>query len=171
MLNIVEGKPEVADRDLRRVAEYMEGQKEKEEATAYYDYLSLALLAQNQPAEALKTAEHAHTLLPSHSSGPVPIHLQITQALVNAAARPRDQKAISDALASLRAVVAECKKRNMVVLELQARLAEGTIEMQSGHSSEARAVLAKLETDARAKGFELIARQASQISHSRPLTG
>ena len=164
LLDIAEGKPEVAEKRLATPAEYMETQKENEDATAYYDLLSLALLAQNKPAEALKTVQHAHSLLPSHSSGQVPIHLKMTEALVNAAGQPRDQKAVSDALASLRAVVAECKKRHLLGLEFQARLTEGTILMQSGHTRDAKAVAVSLETDARARGFELIARQASELS-------
>jgi len=167
VLDMVEGKPEVAEKDLRRAAEYMESQKENEEATAYYDYLSLALLAQKKSGEALKTVERAHSLLPKETTGPVPIHLEITEALVNAAARPQDQKTINDALAGARSVAAKCRKRHLVGLEFQARLAEGTIEMESGRSSEARTVLASLEADARARGFELMARQPSQISHSK----
>jgi hypothetical protein len=48
-------------------------------------------------------------------------------------------------------------------VELEARLAEAQIEMQSGLRSDGPAHLASLEHDAMSKGFGLIAQEASVV--------
>ena len=77
------------------------------------------------------------------------------------AAKPHDRQTAANALASLRQVISQCRRNNMVSTEFEARLAEAQIEMQSGAVSAGRAHLASLERDAHDKGFDLIARQAS----------
>ena len=46
-------------------------------------------------------------------------------------------------------------------IELDARLALAEIEIKSGQATTGRAHLAALETDAKAKGYNLIARKAA----------
>jgi tetratricopeptide (TPR) repeat protein len=163
-IEILEGKAGEAETRLRRTAEYFEGKGSKEDAAAYYDRVALALLAQNKPDEAQKAVAHARSLLPGETTGLVPLHLTITEALVETAVRPADSAAVSKAILSLHDVRAKSQKGGFAGVELQARLAEGEIELKSGDATKARAQLAVLERDARSKEYGLIARQASEIS-------
>jgi hypothetical protein len=65
-------------------------------------------------------------------------------------------------LTSLGEVLKESRKHGCVTCELDARLATGQIEMNSGRNAASRARLEALEKDAKAKGFLLIARKAAQ---------
>ena len=46
-------------------------------------------------------------------------------------------------------------------VELDARLAQAEIEMKGGQTTVARSHLAAVETDAKAKGYNLVARKAA----------
>jgi hypothetical protein len=67
---------------------------------------------------------------------------------------------IVEAIASLEAVSAEAARLHLADEELSTRLALGELEMKSGRTAAGRARLARLEKDAGAKGYTLIARQA-----------
>ena len=67
---------------------------------------------------------------------------------------------IVEAAASLEAISAEAARLHLTDEELATRLALGELEMKSGGTAAGRARLARLEKDASAKGYALIARKA-----------
>lgn len=159
-IDLAEGHPADAEARLRRKAKTLEDQKDSH-VVNYYDDIAAAQLAQNKPADAQRTVAHARELLGGVKKGFDSYHLAITEAKVAAALRPEDAHAGARSVASLREVIAQCRESKSLGLEFQARLAEGEIEMKSGAFEAGRAHLASLEHDANAKGFGLIARQAS----------
>lgn len=75
--------------------------------------------------------------------------------------RPQMEEALNDA-----------QQHGFAGVEFEARLALAELEKKSGHGAAARAQLASLAGDARAKGFTLIARKAaafeSNLGNIRP---
>jgi len=53
-----------------------------------------------------------------------------------------------------------------VGIELEARLRQAELEIQSGKASSGRAHLEQVQNDARSKGFLLMARKASSALHT-----
>lgn len=161
LVDLAEHRPAEAETRLRPSAEYWERTKRTPHAAYHYAILAQSLLAQNKVAEAQATVIHARALLHGKRDGLIPLYLTVTEASVTVAAKPHDRQTAANALASLRQVISQCRRNNMVSTEFEARLAEAQIEMQSGAVSAGRAHLASLERDAHDKGFDLIARQAS----------
>jgi hypothetical protein len=62
---------------------------------------------------------------------------------------------------SLRRTIAEATKAGFVLYELEAQFALANVGINSGQVAAARADLEKLERDAKARGFDLIARKAA----------
>jgi hypothetical protein len=57
--------------------------------------------------------------------------------------------------------LADAAKQNLTGIQLEARLAQGEVEMKSGDRTNGRSHLAALKKDATAKGFLLIALKAA----------
>lgn len=161
-IDVAEGHPSAAEARLRPMAKFLEDEHHNF-AAVYYDGIASAQLAQRRPSEAQRTAVHARELLRDAHEGFENYHLQITAARVAAAAQPQDAQVQAKSLASLRQVVAQCRKSGFMVLQFHARLAESQVEMQSGAMAAGQAHLAALEHEASSRGFGLIARQASTI--------
>lgn len=70
----------------------------------------------------------------------------------------------ASALRQLASTASEAEKRGYIGLLLKARLATGEIEMKNGSITLARSHLTAVEKDARARGFELIAREAAAVA-------
>jgi len=60
----------------------------------------------------------------------------------------------------LAAVIAGSQELGYRLMELDARLALAELEMKAGQTAEGRAHLTAIEADARAKGYNLVARKA-----------
>jgi hypothetical protein len=60
----------------------------------------------------------------------------------------------------LAAVIATSREPGYRLVELDARLALAELEMKAGQTAEGRAHLAAIEADAKAKGYNLVARKA-----------
>jgi hypothetical protein len=61
----------------------------------------------------------------------------------------------------LTAIIAKSRELGYQGIELDARLALATLEMKAGQSDTGRAHLSVIEADAKAKGYNLIARKAA----------
>ena len=68
---------------------------------------------------------------------------------------------LEDARSGLEAVLREATQAGFVRYQFEVRLVLGEIWKKSGHTVTARANLASLEKEARAKGFGLVARKAA----------
>jgi len=64
----------------------------------------------------------------------------------------------------LRVMIAQTLKLGFIPYEFDARLALGEVETESGRATAGRTHLADLETEARGKGSELVARQAGALA-------
>ena len=89
--------------------------------------------------------------------------LRLTVAIASTRVRAATQApvVIADASKSLEAVRLEAAKYGFATLGLEARLAQGEIEVRAGSMTAGRARLSALEREARAQGFGLIARKAA----------
>jgi hypothetical protein len=67
-----------------------------------------------------------------------------------------------EAVKRLESMLTETGKYGYILFEYQARLALGTIDMQSGSVGAGRARLDALEKEARARGFQLIAAKSAK---------
>jgi hypothetical protein len=63
-------------------------------------------------------------------------------------------------------VVAEAREAGLAEEELDARLAQGVIELERGDASAGRALLARLGAEAHKRGFDAIAAQATRHTHA-----
>jgi tetratricopeptide (TPR) repeat protein len=159
-IDVAEGRPQDAELRLRPMAKVLEDDQHGFAAT-YYDEIAAVQLAEHKAAEAEHSAARARQLLRGMKTGFDSYHLAITEAKIEAALHPEDANAVASSLAHLREISAQCRKSGYVGLELEARLAEGEIEMRTGGTSAVQGNLVRLEHDASAKGFGLIARQAA----------
>jgi hypothetical protein len=84
--------------------------------------------------------------------------------LVNAEVLTKSGR-LADAERTLNALRDQAKREGYVAFELEARLLLAMGELQSRKTAEARTDMEKLESDARGKGFLLIARKADAALH------
>jgi eukaryotic-like serine/threonine-protein kinase len=159
-IDMAEGRPQDAHARLLPMAKVLEDDQHGF-AVTYYDEIAAVQLAEGKLTDAQRTAAHARQLLAGQKTGFDNDHLTITEAKVAAALHPDDRDVLARSLARLREVAARSNKSGFYSLELEARLAEGEIEMRSGDTTPGRELLARLERDANANGFGLIAQKAA----------
>jgi tetratricopeptide (TPR) repeat protein len=160
-IDLAEGRPVDAEARLRTMAKILEDENSTF-AISYYNYIASAQLAQNHALEAEKTLAHARSLLTdSNQAGFDSDYLAITETQAAVALHPDDARVRDNSLVKLSHLASRCQRKGITDVELEARLAEGQIEVQSDLRPEGTAHLASLERDAASKGFGLIARQAA----------
>jgi tetratricopeptide (TPR) repeat protein len=121
------------------------------------------LLESGQAAPAAAELEKARALLGKVQPPELGYPLEIT------AARVRD--ALGDptsAARSLESILADARKGGFFEYELDARRRVGEIEIRSGRAEAGRTRLRAVESEARARGFELLARQAAAAGKREP---
>ena len=131
-IDVAEGRPQDAEARLLPMAKVLE-EDQHGFAVTYYDEIAAAQLAENKPLEAQRTAAHARQLLGGTEDRlRYSYHLAITEAKLAAALHPEIRMCLARSLVRLREITAQCSKSGFYSLELEARLAEGEIEMRSG---------------------------------------
>jgi eukaryotic-like serine/threonine-protein kinase len=153
---IEEGKGPDGERLARQSSDALGVQKLVIQKALADCVLARGLLAEGKPAEAKTVAERAKKFAQNSQFLLKRIAVETTVAQVEAATGQAQQ-----ASHQLRDSLAEAKKMGAVRQEFEARLALDEVEMQMGKISTARADLARLEADATAKGFLLIAHKAA----------
>jgi serine/threonine protein kinase/tetratricopeptide (TPR) repeat protein len=121
--------------------------------------LALALGGQGKRSEAERAMEQAVALSDRIEERGVRLGFEIGRARFRAASGHPGE--VENALRSLRAVVAEVRKRGFARYELEARLAEAEIERRSRDARLARSRLRSLQEEAAARGYRLLARKAA----------
>jgi tetratricopeptide (TPR) repeat protein len=121
--------------------------------------LSRAFLQQGKVDEARPAIAEAVRLSQKSQDVTVRIPVMLDHANFMAAG-----KRIGEAGKVAQQALAQARKLGLFRLQLEASLALGQIEMQAKHPASARARLQALEKNARAKGFELIARKAANAN-------
>ena len=154
-LALEEGRPAEAETAAHQAIEHYQKQQDQDNEIGTDVFLSLALLAQNKPTDAQAVIVGARRLQAKSSNRIMEISLAIADGRVQTALG-KAQVAVS----LLHDAVADASKAGFVGLQFDARLALGEAEVKAANFVEGRAELKRLERDARAKGFLLIARKA-----------
>jgi hypothetical protein len=121
--------------------------------------LSRSLLQQGKIGEARAAIAEAVRLSGKSQDITVRIPVMLDHAAVMAAG-----KEFGGAEHAAQQALANARTLGLVRLQFEASLALGQIEMQAKNPAAARARLRALEKSARARGFELIARKAANVS-------
>jgi len=153
------GQAVLAEKLVQQTAAELRSQKALDDEASGQLLLARAFLAQGRLSEAQKAVERARMVSKGTENRETRLSAAITGARVQAASGRGSDKA--QTIAVLEAVVAEAAKTRMLHYEFEARLALGEIEIKSGKTATGRGSLARLEKDATAKGFRLIARKAA----------
>jgi hypothetical protein len=118
-----------------------------------------ALVAQGKASASREPARQASRLLRSSQDRPTRLALAIALARLEGA---RDAAAAASVSAKLRDAASEAARMGHVALELEARLALIEVDARGAGGSEPDSA-ARLERDARARGFGLIAAKAAAL--------
>lgn len=165
VLSMEEGHPEQAETLLKAAIPQFEKEKSDPDAAAAYTDLSRALLLQGKVDEARNAVERAMQLSSSGPALTIPAAIQKVRVVVTNVGE------VNPAMNELRSLAAEAKKLGYYHLECEARLELGHLLLRS-NASAGRALLAGLASDARAHGFELLARHAeTNLPASSTLAG
>jgi serine/threonine protein kinase/tetratricopeptide (TPR) repeat protein len=154
-LSIEEGHPDKAEPLARKALQEFGKLGLLPNRAMAYAVLSRSLLAEGKPQDALVAISRAESILARSDDLIVRLKVATIGARIHATGRP------TKATLSLETTIADAIKIGCIPCQFEARLALGEIEMKSGQVTAGRARLERLEKDARAKGFGLIARKAA----------
>ena len=167
-LAIEGGHPAAAEAPTREASDEFRQEKATDSEISADIVLARALLEQGKYPAAQEAIDRAKQLLNKSEDLDAHFSFRITAARVRqASGRPSDRR---EAAKSLEAVLGEAKKTGFLGHELEAGLALGEIELQSGNTAQARSRLEALEKQATAQGFGLIARKAAAALGRKPQT-
>jgi len=162
-LSLEEGhSPVKQEAAIRQVLEVFQKQKARDDETLTWCILARALLAEGKPAEAKDAMQHARSLAAKSQNPEIRWRTAITAARIETAEKNLAQSAAADATRKeLVTIITKSRELGYLGVELDARLALAEIEMKAGQLTAGRAHLAAIEADAKAKGYNLVARKAA----------
>jgi eukaryotic-like serine/threonine-protein kinase len=147
---------------IRQALEVFQKQKARDDETLTWCILARALLAEGKPAEAKDAMQHARALAAKSQNPEIRWRTAITAARIETAEKNLAQSAAADATRKeLAKIITKSRELGYLGVELDARLALAEIEMKAGQLTAGRAHLAAIEADAKAKGYNLVARKAA----------
>jgi DNA-binding winged helix-turn-helix (wHTH) protein/tetratricopeptide (TPR) repeat protein len=124
--------------------------------------LARALLAQGKATDAKEAMRHARSLAAKSQHPEVLWQTAITAARIATAEKDFGRTAAAAAASKeLASVITKSRELGYMGIQLDARLALAEIEMKSGQTTAGRSRLTAIEADAKAKGYNLIARKAA----------
>jgi eukaryotic-like serine/threonine-protein kinase len=157
-LAIEEGHPDAAEAPAREARdEFQRAHKSDDQITAATTLVG-ALLADGKKEEAFKEAGKTAPLAAKSQN----LSVQLAFAAARARAETASQK-IAAAKTILKEALAKATRSGYVGYQFESRLALEEIELKSGKSAASRARLEQLQKDAKAKGFDLVARKAAAL--------
>jgi tetratricopeptide (TPR) repeat protein/TolB-like protein len=143
---------------VRQALKVFQTQKVRDDETQAWCVLARALLAEGKPAAAKEAMQHARSLAAKSQNPEIQWRTAITEARIETA----DQSAAGNATRKqLADVIAKSRQLGYMGVELDARLALAEIEMKTGQTTAGRAHLTAIEADAKAKGYNLVARKVA----------
>ena len=147
---------------VRRALEVFQTQKVRDDETGAWCVLARALLAQGKTTAAKDAIQHARSLAAKSQNPDTRWQTAITAARIeNADHNVAHSAAGSATRKELATIIAKSRELGYLGIELDARLATAEIEMKAGQMTGGRAHLAAIEADAKAKGYNLLARKAA----------
>lgn len=151
-----QGKPAAAESLARSAASVLDGNQSPASASLAYSVLARSLVAEGKLNAARAAAERAATLAQQGGDRMVRIQAGLAQAEVDILSGRS-----ADAERNLNVLHDQANHEGYAAFELRSRFLLAKAELRSGKRAAARARFDKLQSDARSKGFLLIARQAS----------
>jgi len=147
---------------VRRALEIFQTQKAHDDETEAWSILARALLAEGKVAPAKEAMQHARSLAAKSQNPEIRWQTAITAARIETADKNPARSATGIATRKeLATLITKSREFGYMGIELDARLALAEIEMKSGQTTPGRAHLTAIEADAKAKGYNLIARKAA----------
>ncbi len=162
-LAIEEGHPAQAEALLYGAIAEFEKEKSDPDSSSANTLLSRALLMQGKLDEARTTARRGTELSRTSSDPALKVPAEIQQARIEAASAETDKKHLEAVLGRLQSVIATANRLGYYTLECDARLALGELELKI-NSSAGHKHLKALASEARTRGFDLLARQAERAT-------
>ena len=155
------GQPAQAEKLAAGAVREFQVEQEADNELMAETVLLRSLLQQGKLGDARKADAFGNALYEKSKD----VTIRFPFAIESAYAKAANDLAGAERLA--REVAAEADKLGLVRIQLEASLAIGEIEQKGPNQAQGRVRLAKLANDARAKGFALIAREASASASSR----
>jgi tetratricopeptide (TPR) repeat protein len=156
-LALEKGQASQAEGLAREAAKEFQAEQLHDNEILADDVLVRALIAQGKLSEAQSIVEGA-AKNPAQDRG-----ARLSFAITSARLKGRTGK-IAEASRELEGVLKDASGMKLVGYEFEARLAQGEIALGGGKTAAGRSQLQSLATEAKAKGFRLIARKAGAIS-------
>jgi eukaryotic-like serine/threonine-protein kinase len=161
-LALEQGRAGQAESLLRAAIATFEKEKATPDTTNSYTLLSQALLMQRKTSEARKVIEHAADLSQTSPDPALKLPIAIQTARVEiaeATSSPAGSAILGRARQRLQSSAATAKRLGYYMVECEARLALGEMEMKAA-PQRARTHLMALAAEAHGHGFDLLARRA-----------
>ena len=155
LVSIEEGKTGDAEAGSREAALAFRAEKQGHYEGQAQAVLAEVLLREGRLAEADAAVTQASALSGKSEYTSIRLTVDVVSARVRAA-----QNRPAEALRALEAALLEATRAGLLGLQLDARLAQGEIELRTGNATSGRARLMALGQEASAKGFRLLARKA-----------
>jgi DNA-binding winged helix-turn-helix (wHTH) protein/Tfp pilus assembly protein PilF/TolB-like protein len=147
---------------VRQAPEVFQTQKVRDDETQAWCVLARALLAQGKAGAAKDAMQHARSLAAKSQNPEIRWRTAITAAGIETVGSNVARSAPGTAARKeLATIITKSRELGYMGIELDARLALAEIEMKTGQSTAGRAHLTAIEADAKAKGYNLIARKAA----------
>jgi DNA-binding winged helix-turn-helix (wHTH) protein/tetratricopeptide (TPR) repeat protein len=156
--------PSEQEASMRHAIEIFQKQKARDDEIQAWCVLARALLAQDKTSAASDAVGHARALAGKSQNPEVRWRTALAAARLCVAGK--DKARVASGLAAkkeLNAIVTKSRELGYRCVELDARLALAEIEMKDGQMAAARAHLAAIDSDAKAKGYLLVARKAARV--------
>jgi tetratricopeptide (TPR) repeat protein len=147
---------------MRLVIAVFQKRNARDDETQAWCTLARALLAQGKAAEAAKAIQQGRSLAAKSQNPEIRWRTAIAAARINTAGKDAAHSAAGIAARQeLATIIAKSRELGYQGIELDARLALAEIEMRAGQTTGGRTHLAAVEADAKAKGYNLVARKAA----------
>lgn len=147
---------------IRQVLEVFQQQRSRDDETQAWCILARALLAEGEAAAATEAMQHARSLAAKSQNPEVRWQAAIAAAHIETAGKDFAHSTVGKATRKeLSDIITKSRDLGFQGTELDARLALAEIEMKTGQVIAGRAHLVAIETDAKAKGYNLVAREAA----------
>jgi DNA-binding winged helix-turn-helix (wHTH) protein/tetratricopeptide (TPR) repeat protein len=148
----------------RRILEVFQKQQAHDDEIDAWSILSRALLAEGKAATSKEAMQHARTLAAKSQNPKTRWLAAIDDARIEAAQKDATHSAAGIAARQeLAEIITKSHELGYRLIELDARLAQAELEIRAGQTEEGRTHLTAIETEAKAIGYNLLARKAAGV--------
>ena len=147
---------------MRQAIGVFQQQRSRDDETQAWCILARALFAEGKAADAIVAMQHARSLAPKSQNPEIRWQTAVAAAYLEAAGKDAAHSTVDLATRTeLAGIITKSRDLGFQGTQLDARIALAEIEMKNGQVTMGRAHLVAIETDARAKGYNLLARKAA----------